>query len=367
MIIDLVYGTRPNLIKAAALYLAWQEKRDVMPFALRLIDTGQHWDPTLSDGLRVALGLPAPHYRLGIGQAGIDRPAIIAKANAAYCTILRKSPAHATIVIGDVNGSLGIAKAVKSAPNDKMPLIHLEAGLRGGFDAIAEETNRIKIDALCDIHWAPDTSSVENLLAEGGTANHIHQVGNIVIDAMVRFGGQKIEKSSLHKGNRPVLLTLHRAENIDDIVRLSSIIEAIITLSKNTKIIWPLHPRAQDALAQSGLWRRIRDTANIQISAPMLYPAFLSALADCACVITDSGGIIDECAWLGKPGCILRPTTERAATLRASGLRLCEPANLEQTAIDLINNPDPPAPYRPEYWDGKAADRMLQTLMMLAR
>ncbi|MFC4233821.1 UDP-N-acetyl glucosamine 2-epimerase [Thalassospira xianhensis] len=364
MIIDLVYGTRPNLIKAAALYLAWQEKRDDLPFILRLIDTGQHWDLALSEGLRHSLGLPAPEIRFGIGQPGNNRHTLIQNADDAYWRMLAQSPAQATIVIGDVNGSLGVAHAAK---RNSVYLIHLEAGLRGGFDAVAEEANRTEIDSLCDMHWAPDEAAVNNLHNEGINAKGIHNVGNIVIDAMLRFGESTtaILSSSTQTGS--VLLTLHRAENIDNLVRMSSIIDAIIDLARETPIIWPLHPRAQGALAQSGLWRRIRNAENIKIVAPMLYPDFLAVLVAARYVITDSGGMIDECAWLGKAGCILRPTTERASALDASALELCEPADLIQTTTNLTARIAPPVPFRPAGWDGKAAIRMLDTLIALAR
>ncbi len=364
MIIDLVYGTRPNLIKAAALYLAWQEKRDDLPFILRLIDTGQHWDPALSESLRLSLGLPPPEIRLGIGQPGSNRSTLVQNADDAYCRMLGQSPAQATIVIGDVNGSLGVSRAAK---RNSIYLIHLEAGLRGGLDAVAEEANRTEIDSLCDMHWAPDETAANNLYKEGIQANGIHNVGNIVIDAMLRFGGSPTAIRSLSMETGPVLLTLHRAENIDNIVRLSSIIDAIVDLARETPIIWPLHPRTQGALAQTVLWRRIRDAGNIRIVGPMLYPDFLAALVAARYVITDSGGMIDECAWLGKAGCILRPTTERATALDASALELCEPADLSQTATNLANRTAPPVPFRPVGWDGKAANRMLDTLIALAR
>ncbi|WOI11157.1 UDP-N-acetyl glucosamine 2-epimerase [Thalassospira lucentensis] len=364
MIIDLVYGTRPNLIKAAALYLAWQEKRDDLPFILRLIDTGQHWDPALSEGLRLSLGLPVPEIRLGIGQPGNSRHTLVQNADDAYCRMLGQSPAQGTIVIGDVNGSLGVARAAK---RNSTYLIHLEAGLRGGFDAVAEEANRTEIDGLSDMHWAPDKAAADNLHKEGIKAKGIHNVGNIVIDAMIRFGGSTTAIWSSSAQTGPVLLTLHRAENIDNLVRLSSIIDAIIDLAHETPIIWPLHPRAQGAFAQSGFGRRIRDAGNIKIVAPMLYPDFLAALVAARYVITDSGGIIDECAWLGKVGCILRPTTERATALEASALELCEPADLVQTATNLTNRTAPLVPFRPAGWDGKTANRMLDTLAALNR
>lgn len=362
MIIDLVYGTRPNLIKAAALYLAWWKRRDDLPFALRLIDTGQHWDPALSEGLRLSLGLPAPEIRLGIGQPGNNRSTLVQNADEAYCRVMGQSPSQATIAIGDVNGSLGVARAAKK---HSIFLIHLEAGLRGGFDAIAEESNRTEIDRLCDMLWAPDETAANNLRKEGINANGVHNVGNIVIDAMLCFGGSSVPIVSSSPGTGPVLLTLHRAENIDNLVRLSSIVNAIVDLARETEIIWPLHPRAQSALVKSGLWRRIRDSGNIKITSPILYPDFLSVLFNAPYVITDSGGMIDECAWLGKAGCVLRPTTERPTALNASALEICEPEYLVKKASSLLKGNRPISPFRPAGWDGKAAERMLDTLIPL--
>ena len=364
MIIDLVYGTRPNLIKAAALYLRWWERRDDLPFTLRLIDTGQHWDPALSEGLCFSLGIPAPEIRLGIGQPGNNRSTLVQNADDAYCRVLDQSLPQATIVIGDVNGSLGVAR---SARRHSIFLIHLKAGLRGGFDAIAEEANRTEIDILCDMHWAPHETAANNLRKEGIDAKRIQNVGNIIIDAMLRFGGTSIPIDPSSPGTGPVLLTLHRAENIDNLVRLSSIVNAIVDLARETQIVWPLHHRAQESLVKSGLWRRIRDAENIKVTSPMLYPDFLSVLFRARYVITDSGGMIDECAWLGKAGCILRPTTERPTALSASALEICEPEDLVKKATSLLEVKMPPSPFRPAGWDGKAAGRMLDTLIPFVR
>lgn len=368
MIVDLVYGTRPNIIKAAALYAKWRETRHCWPFALRLIDTGQHWDQTLSAHQCRALNLPAPAFNLHMGHRqnatggrppGYDptpRMAAIANVAQAYKTVLASGtkPA-ATIAIGDVNGSVGVAQAANTC---NVSLFHLEAGLRGGIDAKAEEANRHELDRRCHYLWAPDESAAANLLAENTPSDRITVTGNIMIDALLRFAPQ--HRETAHQIAPTVLVTIHRAENTDDQMRLKPIVKSILEVAQSHQVIWPLHPRTKHALDQLALTPFIEKCTTISLLPALPYPAFMARLNAASAIITDSGGILEECAFLGKPAVIVRPQTERPHAMAHCGFHHCAPADIARYLNHAL--PHPPTPFRPKGWDGKAAERMLQDL-----
>ncbi|MEQ5777946.1 UDP-N-acetylglucosamine 2-epimerase [Thalassospira sp. NFXS8] len=381
MIVDLVYGTRPNIIKAAALYAKWQETRNEWPFELRLIDTGQHWDNTLSAAQSSILGLPAPAFNLHIGtllanadhRSTIARPtrreATIIAARQAYDSLLMSAPPAATIAIGDVNGSVGVAQA---AHQHNITLFHLEAGLRGGTDAKAEEANRHALDHLCDYLWAPDEIAAGNLTAEDIPQSRITVTGNIMIDALLRFAPHNEETDTKHH-SRPeylpqnveiptILVTIHRAENVDDRARFIRIVQSIHEISQTCKVIWPLHPRTKQMLDQANLTSPLEAIPpnHIQFLPSLPYPAFMTHLNAASAVITDSGGILEECAYLGKPAVIVRPQTERAHAMAHCGFHHCDPANIVTNLKQALSRT--PALFRPKGWDGKAANRMLHDL-----
>ncbi|OSQ37471.1 UDP-N-acetyl glucosamine 2-epimerase [Thalassospira mesophila] len=366
MIVDLVYGTRPNIIKAAALHAQWRETREQWPFELRLIDTGQHWDDTLSADQCRALGLPTPAFNLQAGHrqshngniAGSphtsQRSPFISTVAQAYGALLTTIPPTATIAIGDVNGSVGVARA---AHQHHVPLFHLEAGLRGGIDAKAEEANRYELDQICDYLWAPDDVAAANLGSENIPKNRITVTGNIMIDALLRFAPLVPPDDITQRPNRSsVLVTLHRAENIDDPVRFKSIVRSITEIAQTRRVIWPLHPRTKPVLTQLGL----PATTGLTLLPPLPYPAFTARLNAASIVVTDSGGILEECAYLGKPAVIVRPHTERPHAVAHCGFEQCEPTDMVKHLDQALRCP--PTPFRPQGWDGKAAMRMLQDL-----
>ncbi|MDP2696937.1 UDP-N-acetyl glucosamine 2-epimerase [Thalassospira sp.] len=348
MIVDLVYGTRPNIIKAAAFYAAWRDAD--WPFELRLIDTGQHWDPFLAAQQCHVLGLPAPEHNLGVGQKSASGDDMIAITHRAYANLITQTRPAATITIGDVTGSVGIAQA---AAMNNVLLCHIEAGLRGGEDAVAENANRQKIDRLSDLLWAPDDGAYANLRREMQEHRHIKMTGNIMIDALIRFpdGGKNIPKP------HDIIVTLHRAGNVDDPERLGKIVGALRQIAQTRRILWPMHPRTRHCLQRYGLWSAIDNCHGITLCDSLPYPDFMAALRQCRAIITDSGGVQEECAWLGKPALILRDRTERAHTLNDVAIRLVSPSDLGEAITHLIATKT--MPYRPAGWDGRSAERML--------
>ncbi|OKH86381.1 UDP-N-acetyl glucosamine 2-epimerase [Thalassospira sp. TSL5-1] len=365
-IIDLVFGTRPNIIKAAGLYAAWRETTHDWPFSLRLIDTGQHWDDTLSHNQRIALGLPEPACNLGVGPMlekqrhssntpPVERETVIVRTQDAYEHILQTAAPSASIAIGDVNGSVGIARA---AVKHLIPVFHLEAGLRGGSDAIAEEANRHELDHICTYLWAPDDTAYANLQAENISTAHITITGNIMIDALRRFSSTKPQQTSYILPREPVLVTLHRVENLANPTRFDEILTTISQIAQDHRVVWPLHPRTRSLLEQS-VWSN-ETPGNICLVPALAYPDFMTLLRQAKLIITDSGGILEECAYLGKRTVILRPRTERPHAMAHCGFCHSEPADLiKQANLALQSHP---TPFRPPGWDGNTGLRMLQDI-----
>ncbi|WP_157831992.1 UDP-N-acetyl glucosamine 2-epimerase [Thalassospira marina] len=375
-IIDLVFGTRPNIIKAAGLYAAWQENAGDWPFHLRLVDTGQHWDDTLSQNQRLALGLPEPACNLGIGKVlagqnrnSVDngatnsdwRETVISAAAHAYERLVKTAPPTASIAIGDVNGSVGITRA---AARQGVSLFHLEAGLRGGSDAIAEEANRRELDHICQYLWAPDDTALANLVAEGISTDRIAVTGNIMIDTLVRWAplapatATADGADAVAGGQHPILVTIHRAENLAPLGRFRDILSGISAIAQDHPVTWPQHPRTRQQIEKTD-WAK-QTPGNICLLPALTYPDFMAQLHQAKLVITDSGGILEECAYLGKRTVILRPRTERPHAMAHCGFLHATPHDLPQQTAQALQNT--PSPFRPAGWDGNAAIRMLEDI-----
>ena len=183
-IIYLVAAARPNFMKVAPLYHALSATSWCRPV---LVHTGQHYDDNMSGTFLRDLGLPEPHFHLGVGRGSHAEQT--ASVMVAYEGLCRENPPDWTVVVGDVNSTLACALAAKKL---NLPVAHLEAGLRSGDRTMPEEINRLLTDAICELLWTPSADADENLRREGVDEARIERVGNIMIDSyeMLR---QKIE------------------------------------------------------------------------------------------------------------------------------------------------------------------------------
>lgn len=346
-LVDIVVGARPNFVKAASLVEILDQYAEI---DVRLIHTGQHNHPALSDSFFEVLGLRKPDIHLE--TAGGSQAVQTGKVMTAYETTLIENTPDAVIVIGDVNSTLGAAIAAKKS---QCPLLHLEAGLRSGDRNLPEEINRLAVDAISDRFWAPSQNAVECLISEGHREEQIFLSGNFMIDSLVRtFDFQKSPPLGLSPMNYGVV-TLHRQSNVDDPKRLEAILTVLEKLSQKLPLIFPLHPRLVkfDAISLG---------PSIQWKDPMNYEDFLHLQGHAKIVITDSGGIQEETSFLGVPCLTLRDSTERPITVEQGTNILVNPENLLRVSEQTLATPRKPL-LPIEAWDGKAAIRATADLI----
>ena len=346
----LVVGARPNFVKAAALLAAfgrWPRLRTT------LVHTGQHYDPALSGDFVRELGLPQPevHLRVGSGSHAVQTARILVRLE----RWLRGRRVDRLIVVGDVNSTLAAALVGAKL---RIPVDHVEAGLRSGDRGMPEETNRIVTDSVASLLFVSEPAGVENLRHEGHAPSSIHHVGNVMIDSLARFLPRSRERAawrdeSLEPGAYGVV-TLHRPSNVDDPARLAALYEALGRIARQLPLVFPAHPRTpRPDPAPPGL--RVRD--------PLHYLEFLSLVSGCRLVITDSGGIQEEATFLGIPCLTLRDTTERPITVEQGTNTLVgpDPGRLVSLAEDVIAGRYKTGSV-PPLWDGHAAERIAEVL-----
>jgi UDP-N-acetylglucosamine 2-epimerase (non-hydrolysing) len=345
--LHLVAAARPNLPKLAALWHALPAGLGLRPV---LLHTGQHQDPAMFGDHLAQLGLPLPEIALGVqGRSHAETTGSTLLALDQAWTARR--PAW-VVVAGDVDGSLAAALAARKL---RLPVAHLEAGLRGDDPDMPEELNRRAIDAVATLLWAPDEASAARLLAEGHAPGAVRAVGNAMVDTLHRNLAAARDRplpAGLVAGGYGVV-TLHRAGNVDDPAALAALLAVIARAAAILPLAWPLHPRTRARLAAAGLdW-----PAGVLPLPPLPYLDFLGLLAQARLVATDSGGVQEEATALDLPCLTLRPGTERPVTLAAGTSRLVAPAGLPAAVATALDGHWPRARPIP-LWDGQAGARM---------
>ena len=300
--IAFVLGTRPEIVKLAAL---------VQLFAgdAAVVHTGQHYDEQMSGAFFADCGLGAPDVMLRIG--GLSRAAQIGRAVHELGELFAEHRPAAVLVQGDTNSALAGALAANAL---EIPLVHVEAGLRSRDRAMPEEHNRVLIDHLADLLCAPTPENAANLRAEGIDERHIAVTGNTVVEALrAALPGPAARAKLLAEvgveAGRFVLATAHRPENTDDPGALRAIVTELAALgARGWPVVFPVHPRTRAALhaANDGAL-----PAGIIAREPLGYRDFLALAAECALLISDSGGIQEEATVLGRPLIVVRRSTER--------------------------------------------------------
>ncbi|WP_241671635.1 non-hydrolyzing UDP-N-acetylglucosamine 2-epimerase [Dankookia rubra] len=346
--LHLVAAARPNLPKLAALWHALPEVG--LPLRPVLLHTGQHQDPAMFGDHLAQLGLPLPEIALGVqGRSHAETTGRTLMA-LDYAWAARR-PAF-VVVAGDVDGALAAALAARKL---RLPVAHLEAGLRGDDPDMPEELNRRAIDAVSSLLWAPDEASAAGLLAEGHAATAVRAVGNAMVDTLRRGLGPARARTlppGLVPGDYGVV-TLHRAANVDDPAALAALLAGIGRAAALLPLAWPLHPRTRARLAAAGLAL----PKGVLALPPLPYLDFLGLLARARLVATDSGGVQEEATALDLPCLTLRPGTERPVTLAAGTSRLVAPAALPAAVAAALEGQWPRARPIP-FWDGRAGARM---------
>jgi len=353
-----VVGARPNLMKIAPLMGAYGLDDSFEPV---LVHTGQHYDANMSALFFEQLGIPRPDVNLGVGSGShAEQTAAIMQA---FDRILDADRADAVVVVGDVNGTLACSLV---AAKRKIPVVHIEAGLRSFDRDMPEEINRILTDSISDLLFCTEQSAVDNLVKEGARLERIHLVGNLMIDALMSHR-QHAEASSILEDLDLIaggftVVTLHRPSNVDRREVLSRILDALEEIGRDGPIVLPAHPRTVQRLQEFGFHKRIADSPNFLLVEPLGYLEFLKLMANAAVVLTDSGGIQEETTVLGVPCLTLRDNTERPVTVSMGTNQIVgtDPEKILRAYRSVRSSPREPS--SPPYWDGKAASRIIPIL-----
>ena len=318
-----------------------------------IVHTGQHYDDELSRVFFEELGVPAPARELNAG--GGTNTAQTARILAALEPVLHELEPKLVLVYGDTNSTLAGALAASQAG---VPVGHLEAGMRSFDRSMPEELNRVLTDHASDLLLCSTETAVANLEREGA-AGELHLVGDVMADVSLAFRDIAAERSTVlaDLGVEPgayVVVTAHRAGNVDRVDRLERLTELLAALP--LPAVFPVHPRTRARLEAAGLVERLR---GVRLVAPLGYLDFLELARHARAVLTDSGGVQKEAYLLGVPCVTLRDTTEWVETV-ASGWNLL--VDLDRDAAIAALERDPPAE-RPElYGGGRAAERVCEVL-----
>ncbi len=375
-----VVGARPNFMKIAPFIRAisvYNEKADKRQAVEHiLVHTDQHYDDNMSRVFFKDLSIPKPDINLSIGSGSHAEQ--VGNTMIAFEKVLRELKPDWVVVVGDVNATLACSVTAKK---ELVKCAHIEAGLRSRDMSMPEEINRLVTDNLCDLLFTPDRLSTQNLRTEGVPEEKIKFVGNIMIDTLELYrekAGMKdlkeIVGKSINTKINPLeikdenfmVTTLHRPSNVDVPEVLSALVHFFTqTVSGDLPLIWPVHPRTRKQLELFGLWDTLFSCKNIIITEPLGYLDMLRLNMGAKAILTDSGGLQEECTILGTPCLTLRWNTERPVTLTTHGGASVLTGNdinriKEEFQIALNKQRKP---VRPELWDGKTAERCLEEIV----
>ena len=343
-----VIGNRPQFVKAAAVSRLLREQHEEV-----LVHTGQHYDDELSAVFFSELGIPRPdrELRLGTGTNDEQRDRMVA----ALAPLLAELRPDVVLVYGDTNSTVAGARA---GVQDGLPVAHVEAGMRSFDRSMPEEVNRIETDELSSLLLCSSQTAVDNLAKEG-VGGRVELVGDVMVDVAqliqprARDDAATIEALGLRSGEY-LLVTAHRAGNVDDPARLARLVELLRALPG--PVVLPLHPRTKARLEETGLMERLDQ---VMLLPPVGYLEFTALLVHARAMLTDSGGVQKEAYLAGVPCVTLRDTTEWVETVEAGWNVLVD---LDAEAALAALDRTPPAE-RPElYGDGHAADRVVAAL-----
>ena len=378
-----VVGARPNFMKIAPFIRAIQyhNSQDNPNFDHILVHTGQHYDDRMSTTFFSSLGIPDPDINLEIGSG--SHAFQLGNTMIQFEKVLLEQKPDWVVVVGDVNATLSCSVIAKKMG---VKVCHIEAGLRSGDLGMPEEINRLVTDRLSDLLLTPDPLSSENLRKEGIAEEKIHFVGNIMIDTLEynRTKAENLELLHIVTENRVLktqdasfslndkeyaLLTLHRPSNVDQYETIRDLIHFIVDeLSREFKVVWPVHPRTLKQLQLFGLWENLVNQPGIIMLEPVDYFEMLRLTKGARILFTDSGGLQEESCVLGIPCLTLRDNTERPITLREfGGLNVLVGNDIERIRreYELTINQNH-SPFRPDLWDGETATRIVDILLKTA-
>jgi len=331
-----------------------------------LIHTGQHYDENMSTVFFENLGLKQPDIYLGIGSG--TQASQMARMLVEFERIMAENPPHLLISIGDSNSA--VAGAVIAAKS-KVLVAHLESGLRSFDTSQPEEINRLMIDKISDFQLVSESSSCQNLINEGFDEKSVFFVGNVLVDVILGFD-KIIQTSGIIDtlgllDSKYALLTVHKTENIDDPRVLKNILTGAGSVAERMPVIFPCHPKTRINIDKFDL-RSYFGEKGIRLVEPVGYLDFVKLESGASLVLTDSGGVQEEATFLNVPCLTLRRSTERQVTLREGTNTLVGPFSEHiVTAAESILDGNIKKGQTPKYWDGKAAERIVEVVMNIRK
>lgn len=347
----LLVGARPQFIKAQPLLKAWGRSA-LPPEQLVFVHSGQHYDPSLSKLFFKEFSLPEPDYHLNSARKSFG--AQLGYVVDALVDIIEEDSIQQVVVFGDTNTTLAGALA---ATRTHTKLIHIEAGLRSGDYTMPEEVNRIWVDSVSDVLFAPSKEALQGLGKAGLKPNaQVFEVGDIMYDVLLQVAPNA---KGTDRGTQ-WFMTLHRPGNTDSKEVLSSILTSVNRLAKERgkTVYFPMHPRTRKAVDRYNI--DLDSLESLIITEPISYEETLFQIKNSEWVFTDSGGLQKEAFFLSKPVMVLRDTTEWKEIIEHGWGALSQGEyQIMKNALDTIN-PDgnPPACYG----DGNTADLILKHL-----
>jgi UDP-N-acetylglucosamine 2-epimerase (non-hydrolysing) len=346
-----IAGARPNFMKIKPV----MDAAESIGLETRLIHTGQHYDPLMSDVFFEELGIRTPDHFLNVGSS--SHATQTAAVMIALEPVVVEYAPDVVLVVGDVNSSMAAALV---AAKLGIRVAHVEAGLRSRDWSMPEEINRVVTDRVSDYLFASSPDAVVNLMAEGYSGDRVHLVGNVMIDSLfanlARAKERPIVRELGFKSGGYGLVTLHRPANVDNPQILKKLVAVLGTIAIDCPLVWPVHPRTGFNL------ETINVPNNIHLIPPVGYLDCIALEAGSRIVLTDSGGIQEETTALGVACLTLRENTERPITV-TEGTNLVVGRDPEKILVEARKVLEGEVKRRcPALWDGYAGQRIAEIL-----
>lgn len=356
--IVLIAAARPNFMKIAP--IAWALAARKLKFAV--IHTGQHYDSNMSDIFFSELDIPHPDEHLGVGS-GTHAEQTARVMMALEPVLLRRRPRW-VVVVGDVNSTIAAALVCAKL---RVPIAHVEAGLRSRDWEMPEEVNRVVTDRIADLLLTPSEDADENLRNEGVHPDRIVRVGNVMIDSLLRYLPRARERRVHERLGLKELgyavVTLHRPSNVDVAPVLRGLLDALLEIGSRWPVVLPVHPRTRRQLERFGWLEQVEADPRMRLIEPLGYLDFTGLMSGARLVLTDSGGLQEETSVLGIPCLTLRKNTERPITVSQGTNRIVgtDPAAI-LAAVHAARDQGRTESSIP-LWDGRTAERIVDVLV----
>jgi len=356
--IAVTLGTRPEIIKLAPLIRELEES----DLDYSIVHTNQHYSQNMDSVFFSELSLRKPDYNLSVGSGthGVQTGKMLELLERVY----DKIGAESVITLGDTNTTIA---ASLTAAKSHITLVHAEAGFRSFDRRMPEEINRIVSDHISDLLFSPCSLASDNLIREGIDPLIIYDTGNTILDSVIQnlpIARQKSSVLALLGVNSYCLITTHRAENTDDKEKLTAILSSIPQIIKehDCDVIFPMHPRTKKMIREFNLDHLLTNQSRLHVIEPQGYFDFLLLEEKALCVITDSGGVQDECFALDVPTVIIRDSTEKTDIISN---RFClssvEPETIVSNVSRAMATGSRSGEYNP-YGSGHAGKKMREIL-----